>query len=150
MYEDLWTGGKCMYKCEPVVQDGGELIIYAPHVDSFSVTHGHIMEKIGYHVRDYFVKQMDRFADVPRAVMAVSTYVKGAGTYKDGVETPRIRVSVASAIPKEKCEAAGLGYVDPAGIDVEAWKGREDEGILFVERAGETLYGYCPESQDDS
>jgi len=32
MYDDLWVAGKCMYKLEPVVADGGELIIYAPHV----------------------------------------------------------------------------------------------------------------------
>ena len=26
------SAGKCMYKLEPVVADGGELIIYAPHI----------------------------------------------------------------------------------------------------------------------
>lgn len=96
--------------------------------------------KIGYHVRDYYVKQMDRFAGVPRAVMAVSSYLRGAGTYEQGVEMPRIKVSIASAIPRETCEAAGLGYVDPASVDLEEWRNREDEGILFVERGGETLY----------
>jgi len=140
MYPDLWTGGKCMFKVEPVIEDGGEIIIYAPHADSFSVVHGRIMNQIGYHVRDYFLKQMDRFRHVPRAVMAVSTYLKGSGTFEDGVETPRIKVSVASQIPREDVERAGLGYVDMNEIDIEDWRGREDEGILFVERAGETLY----------
>jgi nickel-dependent lactate racemase len=140
MYDDLWTGGKCMYKVEPVVEDGGEILIYAPHIASLSVTHGRTMAGIGYHVRDYFVQQMDRFADVPRAIMAVSTYLKGSGTYENGVETPRVRVSIASAISREECEQVGLGYTDPAMIDVDAWKGHEDKGLLVVEKAGETLY----------
>jgi hypothetical protein len=129
-----------MYKTEPVVEDGGELIIHAPHIASVSVTHARVMERIGYHVRDYFLANMDRFADVPKAAMAVSTYLKGSGAYDGGIETPRIRVSVASAIPRETCESVGLGYVDPATIDCCAWRGREDEGILLVEEAGEVLY----------
>ena len=32
MYADLWTAAKGMYKLEPVVADGGELVIYAPHI----------------------------------------------------------------------------------------------------------------------
>ena len=27
MYDELWVGGKCMYKLEPVVADGGELAV---------------------------------------------------------------------------------------------------------------------------
>jgi lactate racemase len=140
MYDDLWTGAKCMYKCEPVVADGGELIIYAPHISSFSYVHGHILEKIGYHVRDYYLKRMERFSDVPRAVMAVSTIVKGAGTFEHNIEQPRIQVTLATAISAETCRKAGLGYADPKGIDFSQFQGREDEGILFVEKAGETLY----------
>ncbi|MEA3344982.1 MAG: lactate racemase domain-containing protein, partial [Chloroflexota bacterium] len=40
MYDDMWTGGKGMYKVEPVVADGGEVIIYAPHVTEVSYTWG--------------------------------------------------------------------------------------------------------------
>ena len=58
MYDELWVGGKCAYKLEPVVADGGELIIYAPHIHEISVVHGEIIRKIGYHVRDYFLKQL--------------------------------------------------------------------------------------------
>lgn len=140
MYDDLWTGGKAMYKCEPIVEDGGELILYAPHIDSFSHTHGRILEQIGYHVRDYYINQIDRFKDVSRAVMAVSTYLKGAGSYENSIEKPRIKVSLATSIPKAVCEQVNLGYVDPNSIDFTEWKNREDEGFLFVERAGETLF----------
>lgn len=140
MYPDLWTGGKCVYKCEPVVEDGGDLVVYAPHVTTFSEVHEAAIRAMGYHVRDYFLAHMDRYAHLPRAVMAYSTIVKGRGTYEDGVERPRIRVSFASGIPRETCEAAGIGYVDPASIDPAAWRGREEEGVLCVEKAGELLY----------
>jgi len=140
MYDDLWTGGKCMYKCEPVVEDGGELVIYAPHVTSFSITHHRQIERAGYHLRDHFLQNMDRYADVSRAVLAYLTLVKGDGTCVDGVERPRIRVSVASGISRQACERVGIGYVDPASIRLEQWRGREDDGVLLVEKAGETLY----------
>jgi len=140
MYDDIWTAGKCMYKLEPVVADGGELIIYAPHVDEISYTHGKILDRIGYHVRDYFLKQMDKFADVPRGVMAHSTHVKGIGTFENGVEEPRVNVVLATAIPEERCQQVNLGYCDPRTINPKEWRGREDEGILLVPKAGEMLY----------
>ena len=31
-YEDMWTGAKGFYKVEPVVADGGQVILYAPHI----------------------------------------------------------------------------------------------------------------------
>jgi lactate racemase len=138
MYEDLWTGGKCMYKLEAVVADGGELVIYAPHVTSFSETHHRVIERIGYHVRDYFLSQMEKFAGVPRAVMGYCTLVKGAGTFVNGVERPRIRVSFASGLSRAACERVNIGYVDPVTIDAAAW--RNDPDTLVVAKAGEMLY----------
>lgn len=140
MYEDLWTGGKCMYKLEPIVSDEGKLIIYAPHITEVSVTHGDIIEKIGYHVRDYFTKQGKRFIDIPGGVMAHSTHVRGIGTFENGVEKPRIDVILASGIPEETCRRINLGYKDPASIKVAEYMNREDEGILYVPKAGEMLY----------
>lgn len=140
MYDDLWTGGKCMYKLEPVVADDGKLIIYAPHITEVSVSHGAIIEQIGYHVRDYFTKQMDRFRDIPGGVMAHSTHVKGIGTFEDGVEKPRIEVILATGIPEQICRKINLGYQDPATIEVEHYQNREQEGILYVPKAGEMLY----------
>lgn len=140
MYPDLWTGGKCVYKCEPVVEDGGELILYAPHVKTFSEVHEETVKALGYHVRDFFLAHMDRYAHLSRAVMAYSTIVKGEGTYLEGVERPRIRVSFATQIPRSICEAADIGYVDPDTIDPSDWMNRKDEGVLCVEHAGEMLY----------
>ncbi len=140
MYDELWVAGKCMYKAEPVVADGGELIIYAPHLKRISLTHGELIEQIGYHVRDYFTKQWERFRHYPWGVLAHSTHVRGAGSYADGIESPRIRVTLASGIPEETCRRINLGYRDPKSIDVESFADREDEGILLIRKAGERLY----------
>ena len=139
-YDDLWTAAKAMYKTEPVIADGGEVIIYAPHLSEVSVTHGAQIERVGYHVRDYFVKQWEKFKDLPWTVLAHSTHVKGAGTFEDGVETPRIQVTLATGIPEEVCRKINLGYRDYRTLEPENWQNREDEGYLFVEHAGETLY----------
>ncbi len=140
MYDDIWTGGKCMYKLEPVVADDGELIIYAPHVTEISITHGAIIHKIGYHVRDYFIKQMDKFKDIPGGVMAHSTHVKGIGTFEDGVEFPRVNVVLATQIPASICREINLGYCDPRSVNANDWKDREAEGVFYVPKAGEMLY----------
>jgi nickel-dependent lactate racemase len=140
MYDELWVGGKCTYKLEPVVADGGDLVIYAPHLREISVTHGAIIESIGYHVRDYFLKQMTRFARIPKGVLAHSTHVKGVGTFEEGVERPRINVILATGIPERTCRAINLGYRDPATIRPEEWMNREAEGLLHVPKAGEILF----------
>ncbi|MBN1781724.1 hypothetical protein JW948_11400, partial [bacterium] len=140
MYDDLWTGAKCMYKLEPVVADGGELIIYAPHICDVSVTHGKTILDVGYHVRDYFVHQWDRFRHLPWGILAHSTHVKGLGRFENGVEKPRIRVTLATSIPENICRKIDLGYRDPASIDPKEWMNREAEGILYVPKAGEMLY----------
>lgn len=140
MYDELWVAGKCMYKLEPVVADGGELIIYAPHMREISVTHGKLIEQVGYHVRDYFTRQWDKFKHFPWGVLAHSTHVRGSGTFENGVESHRVKVTLASGIPPEVCERINLGYRDPATIDVESFANREDEGVLLVRKAGEYLY----------
>ncbi len=142
MYADLWTAAKGMYKLEPAVADGGEVIIYAPHLDEVSYTHGRYLDEIGYHVRDYFLKQWERFKDYPGGVLAHSTHLKGVGEYDvgTGIETPRINVTLATKIPEDRCRRLNLGYLDPDSIDLRDWEGREDQGVLFVPRAGEMLY----------
>ena len=140
MYEDIWTAGKAMYKLEPVVADGGELIIYAPHVTEVSVTHNKTMLAIGYHCRDYFLKQWDRFKDHPWGVLAHSTHVRGIGTFENGVEKCRIKVTLATGISREVCESINMGYRDPASIDIESYATREAEGVLLVRKAGEMLF----------
>ena len=146
MYEDLWTAAKGMYKVEPVVEDGGEVVIYAPHLTEISYVHGRLLDEIGYHCRDYFLGQWERFEGYPGGILAHSTHVKGLGSYDPatGAETPRIRVTLATGIAEERCRRVNLGYLDPASVNVEALEGREDEGILVVPRAGEMLFRVRP------
>lgn len=121
-----------MYKLEPAIADGGEVCIYAPHISEVSYVHGHLIDEIGYHCRDYFLGQWERFAHCPGGILAHSTHLRGKGTYRDGVEHGRIQVSLATSIPRERCERLNLGYRDPASIDRTEWS--------VIERAGETLY----------
>ncbi len=140
MYDDLWVAGKGMYKLEPVVADGGELIIYAPHVTEISVTHGKIIEEIGYHCRDYFLTQWDKFKNYPWGILAHSTHVRGIGQMVAGVEKCRINVTLATGIPEKICRKINLGYRDPKSINLEDFANREADGVLLVRKAGEMLY----------
>ncbi|NLF12254.1 MAG: DUF2088 domain-containing protein [Anaerolineaceae bacterium] len=142
MYDDLWTAAKGMYKMEPAIADGGEVVIFAPHLTEISYTHGKVIDEVGYHVRDYFVKQWDRFKDYPWGVLAHSTHLRGGGTYdaETRIERPRIQVTLATGIPRERCEKVNLGYLAPCDVDVSQWQGREEEGVLVVPKAGEMLY----------
>jgi len=142
LYDDLWTAAKGMYKVEPAVANGGEVIIYAPHIAEVSYTHGPDIDKVGYHCRDYFVNQWEKFKDAPRSVLAHSTHLKGIGSYDTGsdTETPRITVTLATGISEERCRRLNLNYLDPKSVDPENWRGRESEGVKLIPRAGEILY----------
>jgi lactate racemase len=140
MYDEMWVGAKGMYKLEPVVADGGELIIYAPHIKTFSVTHGRWIEQVGYHVIEYFTRQWQRFEHVPLGVLAHSTHLKGPGAFLDEVERPRIQVTLATGIPEEVCLSVNLGYRNPDSISPVDFANREHLGVLLVPHAGETLY----------
>ncbi len=140
MYDELWVGAKCMYKLEPVVADGGRLIIYAPHISEIAVAHDETIRAIGYHTRDYFLKQWDRFKHYPWGVLAHATHVKGIGTFEHGMEKPRIECILATGIPEATCRQINLGYLDPDKIQLADYAHREAEGVLFVPRAGEVLY----------
>jgi nickel-dependent lactate racemase len=142
IYRDLWTAAKAMYKTEPAVVDGGEVVIFAPHVTEVSYTHGKLIDQVGYHVLQYFTAQPGRFAGLSGVIKAHSTHVKGLGTYDLGSreERPRIRVTLATGIPEERCLAVNLGYLNPRSIDPSAWEGRRGEGIAVIHDAGETLY----------
>jgi nickel-dependent lactate racemase len=142
MYADLWTAAKGMYKLEPVIADQGEVVIYAPHIQEVSFTYGKLIDEIGYHCRDYFLAQWKRFEHYPAGVLAHSTHLTGLGEYDPTtrIETPRIRVTLATGIPEARCHRLNLGYQDPASIDLQAWQDREEEAILVVPRAGEILY----------
>jgi nickel-dependent lactate racemase len=140
MYDELWTGAKAMYKLEPAVAVGGEVVIYAPHLDVVSHVHGKYIYEIGYHILPYFLHDWGRFKHVPLGVLAHSTHLRGSGVMEDGIEKPNVRVTLASKISPEDCARLNLGYLDPGKVNFEEWQGKEDEGVLYVPKAGEILY----------
>jgi hypothetical protein len=122
------------------VADGGQVILYAPHLREISVVHGALIRQIGYHVRDYFVKQWDIFKHVPWGVLAHSTHLRGSGTFENGIETPRITVTLAAGISEAETRALNLNYCDPTHIHPQEWHAHKSQGKLLVPHAGERLY----------
>jgi lactate racemase len=137
-YADLWTGAKGFYKVEPVVADGGEVVVYAPHITEIAAMHPG-QAGIGYHCRDFFLAHWDEYGDHPRGELAHSTHLFGTGTY-DPVEgeRQRVRVTLATGIPEDVVTGANLHYLDPSEVDVAAWD--DDPDALVVRDAGEVLY----------
>jgi nickel-dependent lactate racemase len=140
-YDELWVGGKASYKLGSIIERGGELIIYAPHLSAISVTHGALIEKYGYAPLDR-VRDMVEGSDELRANLCVAAHLahvayagdKGA----DGVVTPRYRITLAANLPEETCRRVNLGYLDMRTFNPHAY--RDDPDTLTVENAGRDLY----------
>ena len=138
-YQDIWTAAKGMYKVEPAIADGGEVIIYAPHVKDFAVSHPEL-EQIGYHCMPFFTEQWDKYGHFPGGLLAHSTHLRGQGTYSEAEgEHCRITVTLATGISEERCRAMNLNYLDPASVDIEAFP-KDDADYLFIPHAGEMLF----------
>jgi len=143
MYDELWTGAKAMYKLEPAVAIGGEVVIYAPHLDVVSHVHGKYIYEVGYHILPYLLNDWGRFKKYPLGVLGVlahSTHLRGSGVMDNCIEKPNVRVTLASKISADDCAKLNVGYLDPATVNIDDWKDREDEGVLYVPKAGEILY----------
>lgn len=137
-YDDLWTGAKGFYKVEPVVADGGEVVLYAPHITRIAAMHPDL-DDLGYHCRDFFLAHWDRYRSHPRGELAHSTHLYGAGTYDPATgEHQRVKVTLATGIAEATVRHANLDYLHPAAIDVAAWEA--DPEALVVHDAGEVLY----------
>jgi nickel-dependent lactate racemase len=144
MYDELWTAAKAMYKIEPAVQIGGEVIIYAPHLSEVSLVHGKYIYQVGYHILPYFLADWNRFKNIPLGVLAHSTHLRGSGKIENNIEKPNVKVTLATQISPEDCAKLNLGYLNPASIKTSEWVNRESEGILYVPHAGEILYRVSP------
>jgi nickel-dependent lactate racemase len=137
-YQDIWTAAKGFYKVEPVVADGGEVILYAPHVTELAAMHPEI-EEIGYHCRDYFLGQWEKFRDLHWGVLAHSTHLRGAGTWDPATgEHLRVHVTLATGISEDVVQRANLAYLDPADFDLTAYE--DDPDTLVIPNAGEILH----------
>ncbi|HEX5476074.1 MAG TPA: lactate racemase domain-containing protein [Vicinamibacterales bacterium] len=140
-YDELWVGGKASYKLGGIIESGGELIVYAPHMTRISATHGHLIEKYGYAPLEQ-VREMVEGSDELRANLCVAAHlahVSFAGRRdSDGRIAPRYRISLASAIDEPTCRRVKLGYLDYREFDPQTYV--DDPDTLIVEDAGRDLY----------
>jgi nickel-dependent lactate racemase len=140
-YDELWVGGKASYKLGGIIETGGELIIYAPHLNQISVTHGRLIEKYGYAPLEE-VREMVEWSDELRANLCVAAHLAhvsyGSARDTEGRLVPRYRITLASAVSEEACRRVKLGYLDYRTFDLAGYA--SDPDTLVVEDAGRDLY----------
>ena len=140
-YDEMWVGGKASYKLGAIVEDGGELIIYAPHLTKLSQTHGALIEKYGYapleSVRDMLGASQELRENL--CIAAHLAHVAYAGrTDERGRIVPRYRITMASGLDEETCRRVNLGYLDHRTLDLDAMRSQAE--TLIVTDAGRDLY----------
>ena len=140
-YDELWVGGKASYKLGAIIEEGGELIIYAPHLTKLSETHGALIEKYGYapleSVRDMLGVSPELRENL--CIAAHLAHVAYAGRLDDqGKVVPRYKITMATGLDEETCKRVNLGYVDHRMFNYEQM--RSDPDTLIVKDAGRDLY----------
>jgi lactate racemase len=140
-YDELWVGGKASYKLGSIIEEGGELIIYAPHLTQLSATHGRLIEKYGYAPLER-VREMVEGSDELRANLCVAAHLAhvsyGSARNAAGQLTPRYRITLASAVSEEDCRRVNLGFLDHRDFRLEDYQA--DPDTLVVDDAGRDLY----------
>ncbi len=140
-YDELWVGGKASYKLGAIIEEGGELIIYAPHLTKLSETHGALIEKYGYapleSVRDMLGVSQELRENL--CIAAHLAHVAYAGRIDvEGKVVPRYQITMATGLDEETCRRVNLGYLDYRTFDYESM--RADSDTLVVADAGRDLY----------
>ena len=137
-YDELWVGGKASYKLGAIIEEGGELIIYAPQLAKLSETHGALIEKYGYAPLES-VRDMLGVSEELRENLCIAAHlahVAYAGRVDEhGKVVPRYRITMATRLDEETCRRVNLGYIDYRTFKYEA-----DDDTLIVENAGRDLY----------
>jgi len=142
-YDEIWTAGKGSYKLQStgVMASGGEIIIYAPHINCFHSRQEMdlALRQIGYHCKDYVKKYLKSNPDFSKNIAAHVINVRGAGSFdvNSGKEEFNFRVTLATGISKDICESVELGYRNPDLIRKEDFIGPEK---LWIENGGKYLY----------
>ena len=140
-YDELWVGGKASYKLGAIIEEGGELIIYAPHLTRLSETHGALIEKYGYapleSVRDMLGVSQELRENL--CIAAHLAHVAYAGRLDEqGRVVPRYKITMATGLDEATCRRVNLGYQDYRTLDYEAMS--LDPDTLVVKDAGRDLY----------
>lgn len=140
-YDELWVGGKASYRLGAVIEESGELIIYAPHLHCISTTHGAMIERYGYapleRVRELVAASAELQSNL--CVAAHLAHVAyGSRVDENGEIQQRYRITMATAIDEETCRKVNLGYMDHRTFRQEDYE--NDPDTFIVERAGVDLY----------
>jgi len=142
-YDEIWTAGKGSYKLQSpgVMEKGGEIIIYAPHINCF---HSRpemdlALRQIGYHCKDYVKKYLESNLNFSKNIAAHVINVRGMGSFdvNSGKEEFNFKVTLATGISKDVCESVGLGYRNPDSIHHEDFI---SQGKLWIQNGGKYLY----------
>ncbi|MEZ5307339.1 MAG: lactate racemase domain-containing protein [Pyrinomonadaceae bacterium] len=139
-YNDLWVGGKASYKLGNIVEPGGELLIYAPHVSEVSTTHGEMITKYGYapiEIVKRLVESAPELAD-NLCVAAHLSHVAFGSRVENGETLPRFDIRLCSQIPKDTCERLNLKYLSPEDFDPARFQ--NDPDSIVIPNAGKDLY----------
>jgi len=141
MYDEMWTAGKGAYKTEPVVAEGGRIILYAPHITSIAKHHPDV-EKIGYHSMAYIRHHWGLLNGLEKSSLAHVTHVFGGGKMVNGVEVPYAERVFVTGIPEDTCRRINVRYENPQNFNLEYWEERakSDPSVLFLPHAGEVLH----------
>ena len=139
-YEELWLGGKASYRLGGVVEEGGELIIYAPHLRCISETHGADIEKFGGYAPLEKIKELVAQSGELQSNLCVAAHlahVAFAGR-NESTHEMRYKITLASQVSEEICRRVNLGFLDYQTFRRSDYEG--DADTLIVERAGRDLY----------
>ena len=140
-YDELWTGGKASYKLGGIIEEGGELIIYAPHLKTVSATHGALIERYGYAPVEAIRDLIETDRDLRKNLCVAAHLAHGAYAARrdeNGKIEPRYRIRLASALDAETCRRLKLGFLDWRTFDLHDYE--SDTDTMVVKRAGRDLY----------
>jgi nickel-dependent lactate racemase len=144
-YDELWVGGKASYKLGSIIEEGGELIIFAPHLKAISQTHGRLIEKYGYAPLECVREMLQHSQELGDnlCVAAHLAHVTYAGRLDEhGRVVPRYRITMATGVDEAVCERVKLGFMDYRSFDLNSFE--SDPETLIVRDAGRDLYKYKP------
>jgi nickel-dependent lactate racemase len=140
-YDDLWVGGKASYRLGAIVEPGGELLIYGPHMRCISETHGELIERYGYAPLETMRERVKHSVELQKnlCVAAHLTHVTYAESRDaQGRIVPKYRITLATEVDEATCRRVNLGFMDHRTFCREAFE--SDADTLVVERAGSDLY----------
>jgi len=142
-YDEIWTAGKGSYKLQRpgVMVNGGEIIIYAPHINCFhsKLEMDTAIRQIGYHSRDYVKHYLKLNPKFSRNIAAHVINVRGPGNYNSITEKEEFafRITLATGISEKTCKAVGLGYRNPHSMHKENFV---EPGKIWIQNGGKYLY----------